>query len=137
MALAWCLMLGRSSKWQNAENLSQGKLMRKILAAGMVAMALIATVSAASDLDPNRAAVQSKFKGKSEPTAKDALWTSPTMFKVGVIDNGTSRDGYAQYVCGEIRSQGIKDAGMRVQIIDIVKLVRQDKWVKIGEATCR
>lgn len=59
------------------------------------------------------------------------------MFKVGVIDDGTSRDGYAMYVCEEIREYGIKDKDIRVQIIDIVKLVRQDKWVKIGEARCR
>jgi hypothetical protein len=112
--------------------------MKKILAAGLVALALSATGSHAFSIDGNRAAVQAMFKGnKSEPTAKDALWTSPTMFKVGVIDNGSVRDGYAAYVCGEIRDHGIKDSGVMVQIIDIGQLVRRDKWVKLGEAVCR
>lgn len=100
-------------------------------------LACLATGSSAIELDAKRAAVQAQFKSKAEPTAKDALWTSPTMFKVGVMDNGTPRDGYAMYVCEEIRDHGIRDSGLRVQIIDVVKLVRQNKWVTLGEASCK
>lgn len=103
----------------------------------LFSLACLATGSSAVELDAKRAAVQAQFKSKAEPTAKDALWTSPTMFKVGVMDNGTPRDGYAMYVCGEIRDHGIRDSGLRVQIIDVVKLVRQNKWVTLGEASCK
>lgn len=87
--------------------------------------------------DPAREAVAKHFIGPSENIAKDAAWTSRRMFKVGVIDNGTSRDGYAQYVCQIVREHGIADPDLRVQVIDIAKLVRTDKWVKLGEAACR
>lgn len=79
--------------------------------------------------------VLNQFKSKAEPTAKDALWTSATMFKVGVLDNGSDRDLYAQYVCGVMADNGIK--GVSVQVIDIVQLVRKDKWVKLGESRCK
>lgn len=87
--------------------------------------------------DPAREAVAKHFIGPSEKTAKDAVWTSRTMFKVGVIDNGKPRDGYADYVCQVVRDHGIKEPGIRVQVIDIAKLVRTDKWVKLGESACR
>lgn len=75
-----------------------------------------------------------QFKGGSEKTAKDAIWTTPTIFKVGVIDNGSNRDGYAAYVCGEVASTGL--TGISVQIIDIAKLKNTGKWVKLGEQRC-
>lgn len=79
--------------------------------------------------------VLNQFTSKAEPTAKDALWTSPTMFKVAVIDNGSDRYLYAQYVCGVMAENGIK--GVSVQILDVVQLVRKDKWVKLGESRCK
>lgn len=79
-------------------------------------------------------ALLSQFKSKSESTAKDAIWTSPKMFKVGVIDNGKNRDGFAEYVCGEVATSGLK--GVSVQVIDIAKLKSTGKWVKLGEKHC-
>lgn len=79
-------------------------------------------------------ALLAQFKSKSESTAKDAIWTSPKMFKVGVIDNGNNRDGFAEYVCGEIAASGLK--GISVQVIDIAKLKGAGKWVKLGEKYC-
>lgn len=75
-----------------------------------------------------------QFKGGSESTAKDAIWTTPKIFKVGVIDNGQNRDGYAAYVCGEASASGL--AGITVQVIDIAKLKNTGKWVKLGEKRC-
>ncbi|MDF1485518.1 hypothetical protein PY257_10065 [Ramlibacter sp. H39-3-26] len=80
-------------------------------------------------------ALLAQFKSKAEPTVKDAIWTSPKMLKVGVIDNGTNRDGFAAYVCGEAASAGLK--GISVQVIDIAKLKSTGKWVKLGEMHCR
>ena len=75
-----------------------------------------------------------QFKSKSEPTAKDAAWTSPRMFKVGVIDNGKNRDGFAAYVCQEVAASGLKD--ISVQVVDIAKLKNTGKWLKLGEKHC-
>lgn len=75
------------------------------------------------------------LKSGAEPRVKDSMWTSASMLKVGVLDDGTPRDGFAQYLCEELASRGVR--GVNVQVIDIAKLVRTDKWVKLGEAHCR
>lgn len=85
---------------------------------------------------PQHKKVQDIFRSKKEPTAKDALWTAQEIFKVGVIDDGTLRDGYAQYVCEVLYNEGFKGKHVYVQIIDIVKLQGKGAWEKIGEAQC-
>ena len=77
------------------------------------------------------------FQSSDEPTAKDAVWTAKDIFKVGVIDDGSRRGGYAQYVCSVLADEGFKGQGVWVQIIDVVKLTRSGSWVKLGEARCQ
>jgi len=77
------------------------------------------------------------FTSGKEPKVKDAIWTSETIFKVGLLDNGTSRDGYASYVCEVLYEYGFKGRSIWVQAIDIAVLKRTGKWVKLGEARCR
>lgn len=77
------------------------------------------------------------FQSDAEPTAKDAVWTAPEVFKVGVLDNGSSRDGYALYVCNVLYEHGFKGREIWVQVIDIVKLVSNDKWERVGQARCQ
>ena len=81
--------------------------------------------------------VKNLFQSNEEKTAKDATWTAKDILKIGVINNGTNRNGYAQYVCSTLDDYGFKGKGVWVQIIDIVKLTRNSKWVKLGEARCR
>lgn len=104
--------------------------------AALLLTSIMATAAAAG-YSPQHDAAQKRFQGNEEPTAKDATWTSPSIFKVGLYDDGSSRDGYAQYVCMTLNDYGFKEKKVWVQIIDIVKLVRDDKWVKIGEAHCQ
>lgn len=84
-----------------------------------------------------RDAVQKLFQGDQEPTAKDALWTSHDVFKVGVINDGSIRDGYAEYVCQVLYEYGFKGSKVWVQVIDIVQLTKKGDWTKIGEAHCQ
>lgn len=86
---------------------------------------------------PSQDAVLRHFKSPAEKKVKDALWTSQSMFKVGVIDDGTRRDGYAEYVCQVIADYGLSGRGISVKVVDIQKLVRMNKWVDLGEARCR
>ena len=87
--------------------------------------------------DPKALALK-YFKDGNEPKVKDALWTASFMFKVGVIDDGSNRDGYAEYVCGLLRGDyNITDSTLMVQVIDIGKLAKKGEWVKLGEANCR
>jgi hypothetical protein len=60
------------------------KTILKILAALSV---FAATQAFAVPVGGAKLGVLNQFTSKAEPTAKDAVWTSPTMFKVGVIDN--------------------------------------------------
>ena len=85
----------------------------------------------------NHDKVTKLFKSNEEKAAKDAVWTSKDIFKVGVINDGTNRDGYANYVCATLDDYGFKGKGVWVQVIDIVKLTNSSKWVKLGEARCK
>lgn len=90
-----------------------------------------------SSLQIERDKVQKLFKSKEEPTTKDALWTSDFIFKVGVINDGSPQGGYASYVCQVLYEYGFKGKKVWVQVIDIAKLTRTDKWVKLGESHCQ
>ncbi|HEY9200007.1 MAG TPA: hypothetical protein VIQ81_00295 [Gammaproteobacteria bacterium] len=81
--------------------------------------------------------VEKLFKSNEEKTTKDAIWTANNIFKVGVINDGSNRNGYAQYVCSVLDDYGFKGKGIWVQVIDIVKLTSNGKWVKLGESRCK
>jgi hypothetical protein len=74
---------------------------------------------------------------RAGPVAKDAIWTAKDIFKIGVIDDGSRRDGYAQYVCEILYDEGFKGHKVWIQVIDIVKLTQNGSWVKLGEAHCQ
>lgn len=97
--------------------------------------AALAKEAEETDAKAKRQAVKDHFLTK-EKTAKDALWTSDSTFKVGVIDDGSPRDGYAEYVCIVIAEHGISGP-ILVRVIDIVRLTRKKEWVNLGTATCR
>jgi len=71
---------------------------------------------------------------KDDKTIKDSVWTSASTFRVGVLDNGSNRDGLAQFVCQELNSLNVHN--VTVKVIDIQKLVSTDKWVELGKANC-
>lgn len=75
------------------------------------------------------------FKSK-EPKVKDAIFTQPSVFKVGVLDDGSRRDGYAQYVCSKLEDFGLKGQVSMVKVIDIALLNRTGEWKDLGEAEC-
>lgn len=91
----------------------------------------------AGEYSPRHKKVQERFRSKEEPTAKDALWTAPEVFKVGVPNDGGNRNGYADYVCQILYEEGFKGKRVYVQIIDIAKLQQQGEWEKLGEAHCQ
>lgn len=99
------------------------------------AVFLATALPAMADTDPARQAVARHFISSAEPTAKDAAWANDRLFKVGVFNDGTSKDGYAMYVCEFLRERGLaKDT--RVQVVDILKLVNRHQWVVLGESRC-
>lgn len=73
----------------------------------------------------------------SEPKVKDAIWTRPDVFKVGVYDDGSKRDGFALYVCQVLAENGFGGDRVTVQVVDIVRLVANGEWIKLGSARCQ
>lgn len=96
-----------------------------------------ATQATAETFSVQHEQVKKLFQSKKEKTAKDAMWTKRDIFKVGVINDGTSRDGYADYVCEVLYDYGFKGEKVWVQVIDIVKLTQNGDWVKLGESRCQ
>jgi hypothetical protein len=86
--------------------------------------------------DAKREQIRLYFKGYSEKTTKDATWTGKDVFKVGVVDDGSNRDEYAQYVCQVLYRHGFGGAGILVQVIDVQKRGGVEPWVILGEALC-
>lgn len=84
-----------------------------------------------------RNAIVKHFQGPAEKVALDAVWKAQNVFAVGVKDDGSSRDGYAQYVCLALPDFGISPGGIAVQIIDVVELKNTGKWKKLGTARCQ
>lgn len=90
----------------------------------------------AGELSPERQAILDQFNSDQEPTAIESLWTASNVFKVGVIDNGRSRDGYAEYICIEIHSHEMKGEGVLVRVVDYERLVANGDWVNLGTFFC-
>ncbi len=84
----------------------------------------------------NQEKVLKLFKSDKEPTAIDAVWTAKSIFKVGVLNDSSNRDGYASYVCSVLYEYGFKGQNVWVQIIDYHKLIQNDKWIKLGQKMC-
>ena len=77
------------------------------------------------------------FKSDQEKTTKDATWGSKTDFRVGVLNDGSNRDGYARYVCSVLMDDfGFRNKNLHVGVYDIAKLAYQKKWIRIGRHYC-
>jgi hypothetical protein len=108
----------------------------KVTVAILLALLFYSAFSVSETYSSKHEEVKKFFRSNEEKTAKDASWTAQDIFKVGVINDGTSRNGYAQYVCSVLNDYGFKGKKVWVQIIDIVKLTSDGKWVNLGEAHC-
>lgn len=87
--------------------------------------------------DADRKLIADYFISDEEPKVIDATWTLNSMFKIGVNDDGTSRDGLAKYACNIINLDfNGKGQNVTVQVIDYPKLMSTKEWVKLGEAQC-
>ncbi len=95
---------------------------------GVLVLASLLAIPAFAD---SRQDVVDHFTGPLEPTAKDATWTGDTMFAVGVLDDGSDRTGYAEYVCNVLRERGFRSVNARV--VDIVKLVNGEGFVNLSK----
>lgn len=71
----------------------------------------------------------------AEPKAKDANWSTPNTLRIGVLSDGTNRDGYAQYFCSVLSEQKFKGK-YTVKIIDIEQVMQNKGFVELGKSDC-
>jgi hypothetical protein len=79
---------------------------------------------------------------KSEPKIKDVMYQPDAAVKwsVGVFDDGTSSNGYAQYVCLTLKDIGIDTERVIVRVVDIVKIAQggvPGSDTSLGSAICK
>lgn len=72
------------------------------------ALSVVALHANAETYSAQHEKVKKLFQSNEEKTTKDAIWTSRDIFKVGVINDGSRRDGYADYVCQVLYDYGFK-----------------------------
>jgi hypothetical protein len=108
----------------------------KLFASLTLSITMLSSVAWSAPATDAQTQVVKLFQSNEERTAKDAIWTSARIFKVGVINTTQNRDGYANYVCEVLYDYGFKGQKIWVQVVDIVELSKNGKWVKLGEAHC-
>lgn len=108
--------------------------MRLISVFSTVVLALPLLASAAPSQDQKDFATFLVKSGK-EPKVKDATWMTDKNLYVGVTNDGTRRDGFADYICSVADDHGLKP--QMVKVIDVVKVVRTGKFVELGKAYCK
>ncbi|APG24069.1 hypothetical protein [Syntrophotalea acetylenica] len=99
-----------------------------------IAMSL-STVHA--DQKQQRQEVLRYLKSGQEPQVKDAMWATDFLLKIGVFDNGSQRDGFADYVCLVLAEHGMSGQSIRIEIIDYGSVVRGENWKVLGGAECK
>lgn len=72
----------------------------------------------------------------SEKSVFEAVWFNQNYLRVTRYATGSSQDGFAEYLCYSLQETGYKGPPVTLEIIDVVKLVRQKEWDVIGEANC-
>lgn len=69
-------------------------------------------------------------------TVKDVLLTDSGAVYVGVLDNGSSRNGFARYVCEVVRGHAKGGGSRLIRIIDIATASRGEGFKTLGQHSC-
>jgi hypothetical protein len=104
------------------------------LVALLVLGATLTTSASAAPTAAQKKFVDYLIKSGEEPKVKDATWATDENLYVGVISDGTRRDGFAEYLCSVASDHGLKPD--LIKIIDIVKVNRTGKFIELGKAYC-
>lgn len=107
----------------------------------VVACALASPAAQAQQEVPGEAVERAKAALQQEATVKDFFYQPEVAIEwlVGVLDDGTPRWGYAQYVCEVLKENGAATDATDVRIIDIVKVANQGQSFReasLGSVNC-
>jgi len=97
---------------------------------------LIASLSVLADAyrSPQHDRVVTELE--AQESVFEAVWFNPQYLKLTRYKQATPQHGFAEYVCSVLVDTGFKGPFVDVEIIDVIKLVRQKEWDVIGEARC-
>jgi hypothetical protein len=98
-----------------------------------------ATHAAVAPSDASISAVKAALK--SEPNVKDFVYQpgEAVEWQIGVLPDGSSRIGYANYICELISENGAMTDGTRVRIADIIKISQgtSPRDADLGTISCK
>ena len=80
--------------------------------------------------------VRKYLLNNTEGRVKKATWLYPNTIKLGVVDNGHSRSGFAEFTCVIFRQMGFKGKDVLVHIVDIEKFDIESNSETLGGAHC-
>ncbi|KPL69290.1 hypothetical protein SZ64_14965 [Erythrobacter sp. SG61-1L] len=125
--------------------------MRKVIwalaAVSMVIMLVIAMnppkeilAEKAKEADRNAKAVEAAHDAiRKEPKVEYVLYEGePANWNIGVFDDGTSRIGYAGYICQVVQEHGAVTPSTQVRIVDVVKVKAGENFraASLGRMNC-
>ena len=113
------------------------KVMNFIGLAAIITTTSTQTYARSPRLTPQHQAVIEQFSDSDqEPSVQLVEWTNPQALKIGMIDDGSDRSGFAEYACMELRRHGVKKT-VYILIADIEVLMASGNVMMLGEYRCR
>ena len=89
---------------------------------------------------PDEATLAAQKAIRAEPKVKDLLYQpgQAVEWQIGVLDDGTSRVGYANYICEVLGQHGALKPTTHVRIVDIAKVSRGENFraASLGHVAC-
>jgi hypothetical protein len=78
---------------------------------------------------------------KAEPKVKDVLYqpNAAVRWSVGIFDDGTNRNGYAEYLCLTLKDAGVDQKGTIVRVVDMAKIAQggvPGRETSLGSMNC-
>lgn len=96
-------------------------------------LALVPGIAIAVDIDQQ--GLSRELAGEAQ--VKDVAFTEAGNLYVGVVDDGSSRDGYAQYLCEVVKDYATGDGRVLIKIIDVAAAARDEGLKELGSHWCR
>ncbi len=110
--------------------------MKKLCVATLIVLVSMPAFAVVESLGTAFDRVVEIFQSAEEPDAMDAVWESRSLLKIGVFDHDKDYADYAAHACDVVAGNGLSEQDIRVQIIDLKKLIETEKWVVLGSARC-
>ncbi|PHQ99527.1 MAG: hypothetical protein COB39_03480 [Marinosulfonomonas sp.] len=107
--------------------------MKYLIAAALLAMT--STTGMATELEPWQ--IKGAELAKAEPTIYDAYWNQNISLWLSMVDDGSSRNGYAEVVCRLLTDAGRPQGEFVAIRVYSYSSIRNGELNQIGKAICQ